>query len=248
MQAPFPAAAGAGHIHFHAGFGEGKKAGPKAHARLLAEHGLQKGGQRAAQVGQGDFRIDQQALDLVEHGRMRHVRVAAVHLARRDDGQGRPALEHGADLHGGRVGAQHHLVLDVQGVLHIAGRVFGGHVERLETVEIGVHLGAGHHLVPHAPEYGAHVLHGQGDGVQRPGPGHAARQAGVEAGQQGRFLFPLQTGLAFVYQCGQLLLDLVGRLAEHRALGRRQFGQAGHEFGQPPLAAQKIHPAAFQLR
>ena len=51
-------------------------------------------------------RLYDQALDLMEHGRMRGVVVAAVCAARRDDAKRRLTVLHGADLHRRRMGAQ----------------------------------------------------------------------------------------------------------------------------------------------
>ncbi len=66
-------------------------------------------------MGHGDAALDVQALHLVEHGRVRDVRVGAVDLARRDDAHRRRLRDHGADLHRAGVRAQEKLLLRALG-------------------------------------------------------------------------------------------------------------------------------------
>ena len=80
---------------------------------------------------------------------MRHVRVAAVDLARRDDAHRRLLREHRAHLHRRGVGAQQHRaarpdggLVDVEGVLHVARGVVRRDVERLEVVVVELDLRA----------------------------------------------------------------------------------------------------------
>ena len=121
-----------------------------------AEERVQEGLDRALQVAQGDALADHQALDLLEHRRVGDVVVAAEHLARADDAHlGRVrVLEHVADLRGGGVGAQQQAARarEVEGVLHVARRVVGRHVERLEAVVVVLDLGAVEDLVAHRHE------------------------------------------------------------------------------------------------
>jgi hypothetical protein len=83
-----------------------------------------------------------EALDLVEHGRVGHVVVAPVDPAGGDDPEGRLAGSHGADLDRARVGAQEEGLalgvarLEVESVLHLPRRMLGRDVERLEIVPV----------------------------------------------------------------------------------------------------------------
>src|SRR5699024_3442153 len=86
--------------------GEGKEAGPKTHVEITLEERAHEGGQRAFQVGEAGSFVDQQALDLMEHGRVRLVRIAAVDLARGDNADWRLASIHGTYLHRRGVRAQ----------------------------------------------------------------------------------------------------------------------------------------------
>ena len=82
-----------------------------------------------------------QTLDLVEHRRVRLVAVAAEGAARHDDADRRLLRQHGADLHRARMGAQDHaravgLLVEVERIMLLARRMFGGHVECGEIVEV----------------------------------------------------------------------------------------------------------------
>src|SRR5690606_34804502 len=102
LVAAHPAAGAVAHdalnVHFRAGFGEGKIARAETH-RALAQKLTRQDRQRAFQVGERHVFVDVQAFDLVEHRRVRGVRIVqAVHLAQRDDAHRRLLREHGADL------------------------------------------------------------------------------------------------------------------------------------------------------
>ena len=65
------------------------------------------------------------------------------------------ALEHGADLHRGGVGAHHAGRLgrvDEEGVLHLPRRVVGVEVQRVEVEPLGLELGPLGDLPAHADE------------------------------------------------------------------------------------------------
>ena len=76
--------------------------------------------------------------------------VSAEHAARRDDVDRRLHRLHRADLHRRGVGAQHRGAgrppVDEERVPHAARRVAGAHVQRLEVVVVGLHLGPFGHL------------------------------------------------------------------------------------------------------
>ena len=84
--------------------------------------------------------VDPQALDLVEHRRMRRVAVDAVDATRRDDLDRRRVRFHVADLDRRRVRAQHHAAFDVERVVHRARRMVLRRVERGEVVEVVLDL------------------------------------------------------------------------------------------------------------
>ena len=166
--------------------------------------------------------VDRERLDLVEHRRVAGVeRLVAVGAAGRDDEDRRLHRLHGADLHRRRVRAQHHLLgiaeLDVERVLHRAGRVAGHHVERLEVVPVVLDLGALHDAVAHAHEDVLELALHLGDEVEVAAAAAVAAEGEVEpvalpavAASDGREL-----GAAGV----EHLRDARGRLAERLPRG-----------------------------
>lgn len=101
-------------------------------------------------MAERDALVDHQPLDLMEHRRVRRIRVGAIGAARRDDADRRLLVQHGADLHRRGVGAQHaaHGALvatgldsrQIEGVVHRAGRMRLGNIERGEIVPVGLDL------------------------------------------------------------------------------------------------------------
>ena len=102
---------------------------------------LQNSVKRPFQMAEMGVLVDHQALDLVEHRRMRQVRIIAEGAARHDDADRRLLRQHGADLHRARMGAQNHaraigLLVEVESIMLLARGMFGRHVERSEVVEV----------------------------------------------------------------------------------------------------------------
>ena len=87
----------------------------------------------------------------MEHGAVGGVHlVGAVHPAGADHAEGGLAGEHGARLHGGGVGAQHHVVVNIEGILGIPGGVVLGNVHQLEVVVVQLYFRAAYHIEAHA--------------------------------------------------------------------------------------------------
>ena len=108
-----------------------------------------------ARSAERDAAVDREPLDLVEHRQVGGVgRVAPERPPGHDDVDRRRLRLHHPDLHRRRVRAQHHAAglaeVDVERVLHRAGRVAGREVERLEVVPVGLDLGALGHGVARA--------------------------------------------------------------------------------------------------
>lgn len=104
--------------------------------------------QHGLQIREVHTLIDDQTLDLVEHRRVGHVVVHAVHAARHDHRERQPPLAQFADLHRGGMGPQQPPVREIEGVVHRPRRVVGGDVERLEVVEVVLDLRTGRDLEP----------------------------------------------------------------------------------------------------
>ena len=127
---------------------------------------------RALEVRHGDALVDREALDLMKDGRVRGVElVGAEDTPGRDDVDGQVALEHGAELNGGRLRPHDDatvLAAHEERVLHRARRVVGRDVERIEVEPLGFSLGPLGHLVAHRREYLGHTLHESAEGVPCP--------------------------------------------------------------------------------
>ena len=244
---PLAAAHAAGYIHLRARLRKGEKARAEAHARIRSEHGAGEGRQRSAQIGHGHMAVHEQTFHLMEHRRVGDVRIAPVHPPRRNDGHRRLAGEHHARLHGRRVRAEDDPVGDVQGVLHVARRMIGRNVQRLEIVIFRLHFGAGDDFVAEPPENGADFFRHQSDRVLRSPPGKPAGQARVKARQGSRFRRRDKRRLSLVKQLRQPLLHAVGGLAEAGPLFGAKLGQPRHDAGDAALAPEKIHAQGFQI-
>src|SRR5512139_1097616 len=145
--AAFAATHHAADVHYGRRFGERKERRPEAHRQIVAlEEVAHEVGEHALQVGERHRLVDPQAFDLVEHRRVRHVGIAAVHPSRRNDAQRRLVTFHVAHLHRRGVGAQQFAALQIEGVVHRPCRMVFRNVERSEVVEIGLDFGAGRHL------------------------------------------------------------------------------------------------------
>ena len=156
-------------VQLGGGLGEGEEIRAQANLSLFAEHGAGHVLQGALQIGHGQALIHGQALNLMEDRGVGGVQlVGAVHLAGAHDVQGQLAREHRAHLHRGGVGAQQQvsvLRLNVEGVLHFAGRVVRLNVQSVKVVPLGLQLGAVGNLPAHADENVSQALLHQGDGV-----------------------------------------------------------------------------------
>ena len=236
----------AGDVDFGGGFGEGEIAGAEAQADLGAEHLVHELGEHALQVGEGDVAVHQEPLHLVKHGGVGHVRVPAVDLARGDDAHRGPAFLHDPDLHGGGVGAQQHLVVEIKGVLHVPGRVVRREIQGLEIVPVQLDLGAGDGLETQVQEDVADLLHGAGEGMEAAQGTPPAWQGNVD-GQgpgPGRGLFERGEGLG--QGALQTSLGPVG-CRTHQAAGLRvQVLEPPQNLGENPLAPQVLDPQGLQ--
>ena len=155
----------------------GKKWGRSRTSPIGPEHGPCERLQRPFEIGKRDVLVDDQPLDLVEHGSVGGVGVAAIGPPGDDDVDGRPLLLHGPHLHRRGVGAQHHALADEEGVVQRSGRMIRGGVQGLEIVVLGLNLRAVGDLVAHAGEDVLDLTLGLGDQMQMP-QGRAPTRAG----------------------------------------------------------------------
>ncbi len=204
----------------------------------MPEHGAREVLKRSAQVRHGEAAVDGDALDLVEHGRVRRVElVLAEHLARAHHVHRQVALQQRADLHRAGLGAQHQVAVlrrDEEGVLVAARRVVLVHVERVEVEPLVLELGAFGHLPAHRHEDVAHLLHQKGE--RMPGSGPPARRQRGHIDRLAREARLLLGGEHDRLLRGERLVHAASRLADELAGGGLLVGghvaHAGVELGQ----------------
>ena len=185
----------------------------------------------------------------MEHRRVGGVGlVGAVHAARADDADGRLAGGHDAGLHRGGVGAQHDVVIHVEGVLRVARRMVLRDVQKLEVVVVVLHLGALHDLVAHAHEDVDHLIESNVHRVQGTGAARRSRQGHVHGLglQAGLLLALLQLGAALLQRVLQGLAHVVHQLAHLRALLGGQLAHAAQQSGQLALLAEDVDANLLQ--
>ena len=202
--------------------------------------------QRALQMAQREVAIEDQALALVEHRRVRRVVVGAVGAADDDDADRRRLRQHGADLHRRGLRAQHRRRLvalrrQVERVLVGARGMMRRDVERGEIHPVGFDVGAFGDRAAHGAEDRGDLLHGAADRVDQAGLARARRQGGVEAfcRQPGVEFGVLQFGAAGLDQGGERVLELVQRGAALAALLGRGLAEVAQQGGEPAVAAER---------
>ena len=191
--------------------------------------------------------VHHQPLDLVEHGRVGHVAVAAIGSSGRDDADGRLLCLHVAHLDRGGVGTQHQAraigaLRQIEGIVHLAGRMAFRNVQGGEIVEIVLDIGTLGDLEPHLAENGDDLVDGLAHRMDASFDLRAGRQADIEAlarepGIERRLA---QHGFAGLDRCGKHILELVQALAR-LAPGRRiECRQPLHQKGDFALLAQGL--------
>ncbi|MNI45510.1 hypothetical protein D3C73_999370 [compost metagenome] len=176
MAAAFEAA----HIHLNTRLGEREEAWTQADACVGSEHFLHELLQRALQIAHADMTADYKTFDLMElEGVGRIVVIAAEHLARTDDFDRSLPLHrlHGADLHRRGLCTHQDVFCQIEGILHIAGRMVLRQVERFKVIIIRFYLRTFSHPVAHSDE---NILDFPDDTAHRVNP--ALRQTAARQG------------------------------------------------------------------
>ena len=239
-------AAPAADIHLGRWLGEREERRAEADAQIVAlEIRTDEIAQAALQVAHMRGAVDHQALDLMEHRRVRHVAVAAIGAAVADQPERRFPGLHRPDLYRAGMGAQQQrlsvlLRLQEEGVVHQPRRVLGREIQRREVVEVVLdirpfgdreaHVGEdGHDLVRHL----AHRMDPALGAV-------AQRQRDVDplGGEPGIERLGLQLGRTRFERSLDLALQRIERLARLAALLRRQRAEGLGQLGDAPLLAE----------
>src|SRR5262245_33312344 len=150
-RAALAAADDAVHIDLDAGLSKGEMAAAKAHLAILTKHTAGKIDQHTFQSCHGDVRTYRQALNLMEHdlGAGRDRLVTVTHARQNDPNGLRMVCLHGTNLPRRGMSAQHHPLVDVEGIPHVTCRMVGWHIQQFKVVQIALDLAAVKDLKPH---------------------------------------------------------------------------------------------------
>ena len=201
--------------------------------------------QRPGEVGERDVLVDREPFDLVELGRVRAVVVAPVGAAWDDEVERRRVLLHRADLHRRRVGAQDHVVGQVERVRLEPRGVLRRVVERVEVVVDEVALRALDDGEAEAEEHVLDLAPGGGDQVQaadRRDRAAGERDVDDVRGEPLLELRGLELAAARLDRALERAARLVGGAADRAALLRRQVGNVAEQVRQLGLAAEVADP------
>ena len=226
-----------------AGLDEREIGVPQQHAALDAEELAGELQQRALEIGERDALVDGEQLDLRHHPLVRRVgRLVAVAAARHGDAHRRIVGVEVADLHRRGMGAQQqrlfavHVLVEPEGVPHIARGVVLGDAQAGEVVVVELHLGALDGGEAHAREGVEDLLQRLGHGVQSAAAAAAAGQRYIDGalgklrGERGgaQLLLPrLEVPL-------EVALERVGGLPGGAPLIGGQRGEPAQHAGERP--------------
>src|SRR6516165_6999930 len=199
--------------------------------------------------------VDDEPLDLMEHGGMGLVAVAAVGAAGDDDADRRLLRQHRPDLHRRGMRAQQQLRavglrIEKERVLHLPRRMAFREVELGEIVVVSLDIGPFGDRESHVGEDRGELIHYLADGMDaadlRRRLAHRQRDVdclGVEPLLQRqpsqRVLARGDRGTESIFEAVDERPLLLARLRRHRA---QRFQQRGHR----AVAAERRHPQGFE--
>ena len=174
---------------------------------------------------------------------MGRIVVDAEHVARSNHAERRLVRFHVVDLRAGGMRTQHHLVVHVERVLHVAARVVGRRIERLEVVPVRLDVATEVHLETHLAEevdnLFAHVV----KRMRAARRNACTRERGIyKAAFQLLLEGSLVRGLDSLVDClGDGDLKFVHELAVSRTFLGAERAHLLHEVGHGTLLAQVLH-------
>ena len=193
--------------------------------------------------------VDDQALDLIELRTVRGIRrIAPVDGPRGDDADRRLVALHEPDLHRRRMGAQEKVVgLDVEAVHRVPRGMVLGDVERLEIVELVLHLGSERDLVAEPREDRLDLPEDQGERVQVAAADRVGHKGQVDPLRVAQGGVPL--GFQPPHSVGDPLEDLVFELVRlcsgRRPVRRRKAAELSQDGGELALLPEQAHAQVF---
>ena len=136
----------------------------------------------------------------------------------------------------------------VERVLHVAGRVIGGRVERVEAMPLRLDLGTVGDDEAQLAEGSENAFAGAGERMERTGGSVGAREGRVDGrAEGGGDLGVLDLGQQGGEQLFDGLLRLVDQLAHDRAFFLREGGHPLHHLGQGAIGADDARLEGFEL-
>ncbi len=179
---------------------------------------------------------------------MGDIGVATVHTAWADDADRRLLRFHGADLYRRGMGAQQHVRIEIEGVMHRTGRVVAWDVERLEVVIVVFDLRAFGDAVADMGEELFNTFQSPGHRMQTAGDLATARQGHIDGlgGQFGSQFGFFKQSLTRIESLCNTLLGNVDQGADLRTLLCRQIPQGLHHLSQFTLLAKVLNPDLLQ--
>ena len=180
---------------------------------------------------------------------MGRVRVRAEHTAGYQHLDRGLFTIHYTDLAAAGLGAQHNVIRDIEGILHIAGGMVLRHIQAGEVVVIVLDLRAFINFKAHAGEYINDLVLDEGDGVQVAGRadlgGHRnVHRLGSVAGSQRRLLDLLRQGLVLSLDP---LLEFIDGLTDSGAILLGDIAQALGQACDLAVFAQVFLPEVRKL-
>lgn len=241
--ATFATAEYAAHVHFSGRFREGEEAGAETGLDAFAKELVHEHLEDALQVCKGNVFVYHQTFALLEHGSVGGVVINTEHVARSNHAERRLVGFHVVNLGTAGVGTKHHLVVHVEGVLHVAGRVVGRSVQCFEVVPVRFDVAAEVHFKAHLAEEVDDFFADVVQRVSRTGGDTCTGKAHVDAAAgefllEGRFVCGGDGLLDFF---GDSHLKFVDELAESRLFFGRKSTHLLHQVGNETLLAQVLH-------
>ena len=220
----------------------------KAHFERLFKEDLQEINQQALELGKGHGLIHDQALDLMKHRGVGHIRVAAINPARRDKAKRRPGVFHDPDLHRRGMRAQQAPVGKVKGVVHGARGMMFRDIQGAEVMIIVFYLRPLDDIETDLLKQRRDAPQGQRDRVPARGAHATARQGRVQPALFNG-LFERRVFQRFFSAVQRLLDKLLGPvepLPGFWPLGGGQAAQLFELFREPAFPAQIIDPGLLK--
>ena len=125
--------------------------------------------------------IDYETFHLMEGGRMGRIhRIGTEYASRTNHPKRRLMCLHISCLHGGSLGSQEDIAVDIEGILLIPRRMSFRNIQLLKIVAVILYLRSFHHLIAHSGENLLHLFERQGVRMRMPVANLLSRKGHVD--------------------------------------------------------------------